>query len=151
MNQYSPDKENVEKAETHLRHSKLALEKIKKEYEDTKKVLEEIEKLIEKQTKIVTRAESNYFLLYYGKDAANKAVEEYMTRLTVLEKKRPWAPIVYLKFTIRFPNECIVREFIVDQNTQSKEAEPSSYEKECLNALGIDLTSKITGGFGYEI
>jgi hypothetical protein len=134
-----------------LRHSKLALEKIKKEYEDTKKTLEKIEELIEKQTRFVAQAESDYFLLYYGEDEANKAVEEYIARLSTLEKRRPWAPIVYLKFTIRFPREFVVKEFTIDQNTQLKDATPSSYEKECLSALGIDLISKITGGFGYEI
>ena len=145
------NKESTKKAEIYLKHSKVALEKIKKEHEDTKKALEEVEKLIEKQTRVVTQAESDYFLLYYGEDAVNKAVEEYMTRLTILENRRPWAPIVYLKFTITFPNEFVVKQFIVDRNTQLKDAEPSSYEKECLSALGIQITSKIIGGFGYDI
>ena len=57
------------------------------------------------------------------------------------------APIIYLKFTLTFPNT--VKKFTVDQNTQFDDAQPSLYPKECLGALGVNLTSKVEGAFGY--
>ena len=80
---------------------------------------------------------------------AEKHVNEWKAVIRKLEKRRPEAPIVYLRVIYARPGRRPRTIGLIDETTQSASAVPTDIQKKALTALGMRIDFVGAGNHGY--
>lgn len=80
---------------------------------------------------------------------AENHVNEWKAVIRKLEKRRPEAPIVYLRVIYARPGRRPRTIGLIDETTQSASAVPTDIQKKALNALGMRIDFAGAGNHGY--